>query len=960
METAENHAMTGPTHKPLWASHSGLVAVPNINFQKPKMDTVQDNQRPLDESNSASRSTTRPATNGPPKIDLQPEPVMSPADNRQDYNVYASAFVPTQLRQVNKLDGTVVHSKPRHWIDYTKYIGTFVGSTFLRDRPAMPRLLSNDQNLQAAQAAGLSEKSYLSRLYALWQSENRAKQLEDDRFSLFIVPLQRVIRVDGKDLFALSIPGLREDSPFVEMGDTIQLRQLCADVYGNLPGISQQSPIFNSHIPSPSHSLWTGIIYDASVYLVHRAEETVYLRVDGLQESFHSTYSRPLFVNVIFRPKKRLVDAHHVALGLISHALQNFHNDWVRRMLFPTETDGIQQTELRKVPHRKLFDPQVNYEQAHAVNSVCLGDYGVLPYLISGPPGTGKTKTVVEIAMQLLTSHKADHILICAPSEQAADTLTLRLKPYLGPQILLRLNGPWRADNEVPLGLSQYTHMEDNMYYIPPFKKLMAYNVVVTSCRDAAILMNARVTNIDLWHFETDFYSSLHGVHPRTLPKLHWDALIIDEAAQATEMDVLPAMSVVCPPSDYPPDMPQPRFVMVGDEKQLGPRTASRDPRFSTSLMARLFERPLYRDHPLSRSRMKASSTPPVLTKVMLPMPYAPFTSLIRNYRSHPAILSIPSSLFYNDTLIPEVPVPNTWLQKSRLWQGRKWPVLFVPRQYHDEIERDGGGWYNLQESKEACDIAQELVLYAGVTQSDICIMSPFAAQVKRLRHLIRSSAYGGGGGLREVNIGPLEAFQGLESRVVILCTTRSRGRFLEEDVRKGLGVIHQPRKLNVALTRAKEALIVIGNPTVLAEDEHWREWMGFCWRNGLFWDQNGVWGNEISQEVSAVVSTGERKGVLEKALLAKEEIGNQGRVLGAGRASLEDATDGEYEAWLEGLRRATEEDMNGGEREGEEEVDEAEQVEREIEEQDCEEEEADTQDENDLEQEMVRLVDGL
>lgn len=297
-------------------------------------------------------------------------------------------------------------------------------------------------------------------------------------------------------------------------------------------------------------------------------------------------------------------------------------------------------------------------------------------------------------------------------------------------------------------------------------------------------------------------------------------------------------------------------------------------------------------------------------------MPYAPFTSLIRNYRSHPAILSIPSSLFYHDTLIPEVPVPNTWLQKSRLWQGRKWPVLFLPRQYHDEIERDGGGWYNLQESKEACDIAQELVDHARVNPLDICIMSPFAAQVKRLRRLIRSDAYGGGRGLRAVNIGPLEAFQGLESRVVILCTTRSRGRFLEEDIRKGLGVIRQPRKLNVALTRAKEALVVIGNPTLLAEDEHWKEWMGFCWRNGLFLDQNGTWANEINQkEDSAITWTRERKGVLEKALLAKEEIKKQGKVLGAGHASLENAMDGEYEAWLEGLRLATEEDMAGEER---------------------------------------------
>lgn len=74
-------------------------------------------------------------------------------------------------------------------------------------------------------------------------------------------------------------------------------------------------------------------------------------------------------------------------------------SDWMRWMLFPTEYDGRLQTKLRNVPYRALFDPVVDYEQAHAVNSVCKLDYGTFPYLISGPPGTRKTTTLVEMAM---------------------------------------------------------------------------------------------------------------------------------------------------------------------------------------------------------------------------------------------------------------------------------------------------------------------------------------------------------------------------------------------------------------------------------------------------------------------------------------------------------------------------------------------------------------------------------
>jgi helicase MOV-10 len=513
--------------------------------------------------------------------------------------------------------------------------------------------------------------------------------------------------------------------------------------------------------------------------------------------------------------------------------------------------------------------------------------------------------------MNLLNTTDVAHILICAPSEAAADTLALRLSTYLDRKQLLRLNRSKRADNEVIRDLLPFCCMENDMFYLPPFKALMAYNIVVTSCQDAAILADARLTNNDLWELEKNMASAFRPEEQAPTPKLHWGALLIDEAAQATEIDVLPAITVVCPPSTYPTSLTQPLFVMAGDENQLGPKTASRDPRFSTSLFTRLFERPVYKDHPLSRTNTKPSVGPPVLKKSMLPINYPPFANLNRNYRSHPAILSVPSSLFYNDTLIPEAPTLISPLQQSTLWRGRKWPVLFLPHKANDEIERDGGGWYNLSEAKLACSIAQTLVYKSKVRQADICIMSPFAAQVKLLRSLMQSKAYGGGSGLWDVNIGPLEAFQGLEKRVVIICTTRTRSRFLETDAKKGFGIVGQKRKMNVALTRAKEAQFVIGNPEVLGQDEHWRQWLAFCWRNGLVEDPGKIWdgGKEAFGE--------EKIGVLERALIAKEENGKRGKgkMLGAAVTSLDMTRD--YETWVESLREALDEES---EEEGEDE----------------------------------------
>lgn len=946
---------------------SKLVAVPNISLRARHLhaDPPSSTSPIATSSNSTAHtrsplsvvSATRSAAN--PLRALQ-SPVNRSTkaistDNTEqvkwEYDVYAKPFVPTALRSINTEKETrIISSRPKHRIDYQAYTFTFAGLSFIPDRPANLYLESQQANpLEMV----LTVESYLKYFDALMKIEHMAKKQEHETYALYRVPLRLISTPEG-DIWALSVPGLREDSPFVEMGDTLQVRQLWVDSAGN--PVQMATPMAGHQIGYSGHSsvayeLWTKVQHDASVYSVNRAQETVYLKAEGLGFLYIGRVAVPMIVNVVFPLKKGVLRSQQRALISINSrlrpimypkALYDFtsekndlhnleetkikyastraigkqenvgQNDWTRRILFPTESDGQLQTRLRSIPHRDLFDHAINYEQAHAVNDVCGNDYGTLPYLISGPPGTGKTKTLVEITLQLLNTTKVAHIIICAPSEAAADTLALRLKDYLDPTQLFRLNRPGRADIEVPRELMQYCYIENDMFHLPPFKKFMSFNVVVTSCRDAAILIEAHLTNDDLWSIERNMMSAFHPEDQLRTSFLHWGALLIDEAAQATEIDVLPAISVVYPPLDYPCQLPQPRFVMAGDENQLGPRTASRDTRFSTSLFARLFDRPLFKDHPLSRSNIKPSTGPPVLKKAMLPIIYPPFTLLIRNYRSHPAILSVPSSLFYNDTLIPEVHTPSTPLQHSSLWRGRKWPVLFIPHVGLDEIERDGGGWYNAPEARLACSIAEQLVLESQVQQSDICIMSPFAAQVKVLRALIRSNMFGHGKGLWAVNIGPLEAFQGLESRIVIICTTRTRDRFLEMDEQRGFGIVHQKRKMNVALTRAKEALFVIGSPKVLAKDEHWRNWMGFCSRNGLVSDGSNVW-NSANRELG-----NEKVGVLERALLAKEQGQKSNRrALGAGAASHD--LGGEYEAWVESLRKTLDEEDNAEEDYGDE-----------------------------------------
>ncbi len=92
---------------------------------------------------------------------------------------------------------------------------------------------------------------------------------------------------------------------------------------------------------------------------------------------------------------------------------------------------------------RPFFDEVLNWEQKKAVQSICQQNYGTLPYLISGPPGTGKTKTLIEIALQLIENvDKVTHILLLRHPTRRRTRWWNRLKPHLPPREMLRLNKP--------------------------------------------------------------------------------------------------------------------------------------------------------------------------------------------------------------------------------------------------------------------------------------------------------------------------------------------------------------------------------------------------------------------------------------------------------------------------------------------------------------------------------------
>jgi len=438
--------------------------------------------------------------------------------------------------------------------------------------------------------------------------------------------------------------------------------------------------------------------------------------------------------------------------------------------------------------------------------------FGAMPFLISGPPGTGKTKTIIETILQLLSQPSLSgwdiHILACAPSPSAADTIALRLIKHLKPGEMFRLNDITRTFAEVPDALMLYSHSTETFFSLPPWEKLMMAKVVVTDCMSSFELIKARCTNRDISPLQDLYRPIFPDQKGSILKRWHWTHLFIDEAAQAREPESLIPLLVVAPES-LSNDSIMPKLILAGDSNQLGPNIVSVVARrygLDISLFERLLKRDVYADHPNARQN---------IWKHFEGRWYRPaFVNLIRNYRSHKGILMMPSAMFYNSTLLDEAR-NTTSLTSWKYLTNPKIPVLFVPCADEEMWIPDTAGWYNPSEIKITVTLIQHLLDKENtpetqVQAAEVAVITPFREQVIRTRKALRKQ------GLGAVSVGTVENYQGGERRVTILNCVRSTARFLDWDKQKGRGIVNQRQRFNVAITRAKDLLIIIGNPSIL------------------------------------------------------------------------------------------------------------------------------------------------
>lgn len=498
---------------------------------------------------------------------------------------------------------------------------------------------------------------------------------------------------------------------------------------------------------------------------------------------------------------------------------------------------------LKRTDHAKL-----NPSQAAAVKRA----FGRTLSVWQGPPGTGKTRTLmsfIEGAVELARAQGVTGgskktgpiVLACAASNVAVDNILDGLVRERDTDDAQGLKGQRAKEGLKVVRLGSpakvqpwlESHTLGALAAKTPIGKKAAslreqargdYSPRGAAARRQAAGME-RVAAEQVLRDADVVCCTCVGAGDELLEGFTFRIACVDEATQAPEpVALIPLTKAVA-------------GVLVGDQMQLPPTVTSRKAE-SCGLGVSLFE------------RLERLGLVPDL--------------LDRQYRMHPALAEWPSKAFYggrvssNPTPVDRPPALGLpWPSKTTGQYGRI-PMAFVEIDGQERRAPDGLSILNEAEARAAVAVVETLLaasprdtLVDGMlsvrSPGDIGVIAPYAAQVRRLRELWASSpAYINSAAdfsatsdkpgwdvdaearaERELEVHSVDGFQGREKEVIVLCTVRANSG-------GSLGFVADDRRLNVAVTRAKRGLVVLGNRATLSSDKTWREWIRWVDKRGL------------------------------------------------------------------------------------------------------------------------------
>ncbi|WP_295721517.1 IGHMBP2 family helicase [uncultured Methanobrevibacter sp.] len=471
----------------------------------------------------------------------------------------------------------------------------------------------------------------------------------------------------------------------------------------------------------------------------------------------------------------------------------------------------------------EYIDSSLNNSQKEAVvKSLSTSDF----YLIHGPFGTGKTRTLIEYILQeIRQNHK---ILACSDSNGSVDNILDRLIKIDNIK-LTRLGPPQRVSKDnikYTLAYQVENHPDyskkepvikkiDELIQIrqaytkprPQFRRGLKDNEIkffASKGKSTRGISSEKIKSMAKWLEYNDkvnkLYDELDKIEDEIIKDIigssdiilstnssaalesikdtKFDLVVVDEASQTTIPSILIPISKAR------------KFILAGDHKQLPPTVLS--PK-AFKLEETLFEI-LISEYPYKSQLLDVQ------------------------YRMNSKLMDFPNKTFYNNSLKTYSKIKDINLADISSIDNEE-VFSFLDTSLLDNNEekqiKDSKSIINPKEA-DICLKALNYYLGKGISKKDIGIISPYLDQVR----LIKDKC--------DVEVKTVDGFQGREKEIIIISTVRSNDN-------GNVGFLKDLRRLNVALTRAKRKLVIIGNANTLSCEKTYKDLIDYAVSNNMF-----------------------------------------------------------------------------------------------------------------------------
>jgi len=457
-------------------------------------------------------------------------------------------------------------------------------------------------------------------------------------------------------------------------------------------------------------------------------------------------------------------------------------------------------------PVSLTFPPGLNDTQKAALEKIIAANELAI---VHGPPGTGKTTTLVQ-AIKVMIQQERQQILVVAPSNAAVDLLSERLSDE--EVNVVRVGNPARVnERQMALTLDNKMAVHSSSKEIKRLKKQAAeYRDMAHKYKRSfgpaereqrkALFTEARNISKEVEKIEQYIIddvlakaevitATLVGANHYTIRQLKYNTVVIDEAGQALE------------PACWIPILKAQKLVMAGDHHQLPPTIKSTEAA----------------QKGLDRTLMEKSVAAYPEVVVLLE----------EQYRMNETIMGFPSKEFYKGRLQAHSSVAQHLLFPADQ------PLAFIDTAGCGFEEKNEGT--SISNPEEAAFLVKHLTHFVNELKTicapgefpGIAVISPYRHQVEVLKELVHSSS-----GLQEtiaaIAVNTTDSFQGQERDVVYISMTRSNPDSV-------IGFLSEIRRMNVAMTRARKKLVVIGDSATLSQSSFYADFIAYAQEHNTY-----------------------------------------------------------------------------------------------------------------------------